>query len=195
MVDIHVWGCGIALRIPGKGCWGNPSSRPMLLGKQGPGGEELPADSQPGPQRHEASSAGRDAAADPGPLAVAAATEEFGSLGSDSFLPEHPEPSLYPVSPWLTGWRELRLLPACNHHCLRSFLLIHFYLGFPGDASGKGPACQCRRHKRCGFDLWVGEIPWRRAWQPTPNILTWSIPWTEEPGGLPSMGSQRVRPS
>ena len=25
------------------------------------------------------------------------------------------------------------------------------------------------------------------------NILTWRIPWTEEPGGLQSMGSQRVR--
>ena len=24
------------------------------------------------------------------------------------------------------------------------------------------------------------------------NILTWKIPWTEEPGGLLSMGSQRV---
>ena len=24
------------------------------------------------------------------------------------------------------------------------------------------------------------------------GILTWRIPWTEEPGGLPSMGSQRV---
>ena len=25
------------------------------------------------------------------------------------------------------------------------------------------------------------------------SILVWKIPWTEEPGGLPSMGSQRVR--
>ena len=25
------------------------------------------------------------------------------------------------------------------------------------------------------------------------NILTWKIPWTEEPGGLQSMGSQRIR--
>ena len=25
------------------------------------------------------------------------------------------------------------------------------------------------------------------------SILTWRIPWTEEPGGLQSMGSQRVR--
>ena len=24
------------------------------------------------------------------------------------------------------------------------------------------------------------------------NIIAWEIPWTEEPGGLPSMGSQRV---
>ena len=26
-----------------------------------------------------------------------------------------------------------------------------------------------------------------------PNILAWEIPWTEEPGGLQSMGLQRVR--
>ena len=25
------------------------------------------------------------------------------------------------------------------------------------------------------------------------RILAWRIPWTEEPGGLPSVGSQRVR--
>ena len=25
------------------------------------------------------------------------------------------------------------------------------------------------------------------------RILAWEIPWTEEPGGLQSMGSQRVR--
>ena len=24
---------------------------------------------------------------------------------------------------------------------------------------------------RCGFDPWVGKIPWRRAWQPTPVFL------------------------
>ena len=28
-------------------------------------------------------------------------------------------------------------------------------LGFPGGASGKEPVCQCRRHKRYGFDPWV----------------------------------------
>ena len=43
--------------------------------------------------------------------------------------------------------------------------------GFPGSASGKEPTCQCRRHKRCGFNPWVGKIPWRRAWQPTAVFL------------------------
>ena len=33
------------------------------------------------------------------------------------------------------------------------------------------PACQCRRPKRCRFYLWVGKIPWRRAWQPTVVFL------------------------
>ena len=31
------------------------------------------------------------------------------------------------------------------------------------------PIClQCRR---LGFDPWVGKIPWRREWQPTPVLL------------------------
>ena len=41
----------------------------------------------------------------------------------------------------------------------------------PGGASGKEPACQCRRHKRCRFNPWVGKNPWRRAWQPNPVFL------------------------
>ena len=43
--------------------------------------------------------------------------------------------------------------------------------GFPGDASGKEPAFQCKRPKRLRFDPWVGKIPWRRKWQPTPVLL------------------------
>ena len=35
-----------------------------------------------------------------------------------------------------------------------------------------------------------GMIPWRRAWQPTAVFLPGESPWTEEPGGLQSMGSQ-----
>ena len=45
---------------------------------------------------------------------------------------------------------------------------------------------------RLGFDPWVRKIPWSRAWQPTPVFLPGASPWTEEPGGPESMGSQRV---
>ena len=34
--------------------------------------------------------------------------------------------------------------------------------------NGKESACQGRR---CGFDPWVGKIPWGRKWQPTPVFL------------------------
>ena len=39
---------------------------------------------------------------------------------------------------------------------------------FPGGSRGKGSAFQCRRRR---FDLWVGKIPWRREWLPTPLFL------------------------
>ena len=46
---------------------------------------------------------------------------------------------------------------------------------------------------RPGFDPWVGKIPCRRAWQPTPVFLPRESPWTDEPGGLQSTGSQSLR--
>ena len=41
-------------------------------------------------------------------------------------------------------------------------LILHLK-GFPGGASGKEPARQCRRHKRCRFEPWFGKILWRKA--------------------------------
>ena len=64
--------------------------------------------------------------------------------------------------------------------------------GFPGGASGKDPACQCG---------WTSETQARSLGQEDPleeseatpsTILAWRIPWTEEPGGLRSMGLHRV---
>ena len=49
--------------------------------------------------------------------------------------------------------------------------VVVFRTTLPGGASGKEPACQCRRHKRCGFNPWVGKIPWRRKWQSTLGFL------------------------
>ena len=38
--------------------------------------------------------------------------------------------------------------------------------GFPGGASGKEPTCQCRRHRKCELNPWVGKIPFRRDGNP-----------------------------
>ena len=40
--------------------------------------------------------------------------------------------------------------------------------GLPWWLSGKEFTRQCRRHE---FNPWVGKIPWRRKWQPTPVVL------------------------
>ena len=45
------------------------------------------------------------------------------------------------------------------------------FLGLLRWHSGKESACQCRRHRRCGFDPWIGKISWRRKWQLTPVFL------------------------
>ena len=48
---------------------------------------------------------------------------------------------------------------------------LHANGSYPGGSGDEEPACRCRRCKRLGFDSWVGKIPWRRQWQPTPVFL------------------------
>ena len=64
-------------------------------------------------------------------------------------------------------------------------------LGLPGGASGKEPACKCRRLKRWAFNPQIGKIPWRRTWQPATILLS-----GESPGQSHLEGhSQRVAES
>ena len=70
--------------------------------------------------------------------------------------------------------------------------LYHDDWGFPGGASGKGPTCQYRTQR---FNPQVGKIPLEEGKAPHSSILAWRIPWTEKPGGLWSIGLQRVRHS
>ena len=46
-------------------------------------------------------------------------------------------------------------------------------------------------------ETWVWSLGWEdpleKRMATHSSILVWRIPWTEEPGGLQSMGSQRVR--
>ena len=60
---------------------------------------------------------------------------------------------------------------------------------FPGGSDGKELTCD------------VGDLIPSLSWEDPveevmathSSILAWRIPWTEEPGGIQSMGSQRIR--
>jgi len=62
-------------------------------------------------------------------------------------------------------------------------------LGFPGDSDGQDSACNAGDP---GSIPGSGRCPWRREWLPIAVLLPGESPRTEEPGGLQSMGSQRV---
>ena len=40
-------------------------------------------------------------------------------------------------------------------------------------------------------ETWVLEDSLEKGMAPHSSILAWNVPWTEEPGGLQSMGSQK----
>ena len=73
-----------------------------------------------------------------------------------------------------------------SKHSNSNISLIGYILGFPGNSDGKELACNAG-------DL--GLIPeWEDPLEKYySSILAWRIPWTEEPGGLQSMRSQRIR--
>ena len=74
----------------------------------------------------------------------------------------------------------------------RISLMTLSQMDFPGGSSGKESACQPRRYGGCGFDPCVGKIPLEEGMATYSTILAWRIPWTEDPGGLQSIGLQRV---
>ena len=61
-------------------------------------------------------------------------------------------------------------------------------LAFSGGSDGKESACN--------EDTWVQSLgqedPLEKGMETCSSILAWRMLWTEEPGGLQSMGSQRV---
>ena len=72
-----------------------------------------------------------------------------------------------------------------------------FLWDFPSGASGKNKQTkntyQFRRCKRSGFSSWVRKNPLEEKMETHSSILAWRIPWTQELGGLQSMGSQSIR--
>ena len=82
-------------------------------------------------------------------------------------------------------------LPTKNHIVKLWFFQQPYmdYYDFAGGSDGKSVCLQCRR-PRVQSPGW--EDPLEKEMTTHFSTLAWRIPWTEEPGGLQSMGSQRV---
>ena len=64
-------------------------------------------------------------------------------------------------------------------------------MDFPGGSVVKNLLAVLKTQKTCVRSLgW--EDPLEKGMTIYSSILAWRIPWTEEPGGLQSTGSQRV---
>ena len=75
---------------------------------------------------------------------------------------------------WLSDWTEQNSLNG----------------GIPGGSSGKERACQCRRLKEMLVRSLGWEDPLEEDMATHSSILAWRTLWTEEPGGLQSIGAQ-----
>ena len=60
--------------------------------------------------------------------------------------------------------------------------------GFPGGSDAKESACSAGDQGSI-----LGRVDPLEKGMATHSSIAWRIPWTEEPGGLQPMGSQRVR--
>ena len=71
------------------------------------------------------------------------------------------------ATPWTAAYQASPSMGVSRQEYWKVHCLFRFY----SLSSGKEPACQGRRPKRCGFDPLVGKFPWRRARQPIPVLL------------------------
>ena len=67
--------------------------------------------------------------------------------------------------------------------------MVEEYKDVPGGSAVENPPAM--------LETWVWSLAWEdpleEGMATHSSILAWRIPWTEEPGGLQSMRSQRVR--
>ena len=94
-----------------------------------------------------------------------------GDLPNSGIKPRSPAYAGRCFNLWATkGTNTIREVPTSrNNHLPKASLPTAITLGLWGWLSSKEFTCKCRR---CRFDPWVGKVPWRRKWQPTPIFLS-----------------------
>ena len=103
------------------------------------------------------------------------------------------------VSMWVTLILEYWTKDFCGYiHVLlyRFFFLVMSFLGFWGFFLRASLLAQSIKNLPAVQETWVRSLGWEGPLETEmathSSILAWKISWTQEPGGLQSMGSQRV---
>ena len=143
--------------------------------------------------------------------------DQLQSLLKAPYIPTRGFMLLLALSPSVVTPRTVPI----RHLCPWDFFRQEYWSGLPFHLHGISPMCSCisalqkdslplshhgswsslvaqlanglpamrenRVHSLGGID------PLEKGMAPHSSILAWRIPWTEEPGGLQPMGSQRVR--
>ena len=94
-------------------------------------------------------------------------------------------PQLKKLNLLLVWGRNKGIEKEVKHKYLAAFIMVHVSL--VAQMVKSLPAMKETRVQGLGW-----EDPLKKEMATHSSILVWEIPWTEEPGGLQSMGSQRV---
>ena len=90
---------------------------------------------------------------------------------------------------WVCRWlKEQRITEMKDQKFIEHLGNLNYHIG----SDGKSICLQCGRPR---FDPWIRKIPLEKEMATHSSTHAWKIPWTEEPGGPQSMGSQRVGPT
>ena len=83
------------------------------------------------------------------------------------------------------------------HTCIHTCVDITHMITYIGIYTWASLVAQRLKHLPAMWETWVRSLgredPLQEEMGTYSSILAWRILWTEEPGGLQSMGSQRVR--
>ena len=107
------------------------------------------------------------------------------ALQRDTSSPD--EVTTLPLYPSLPAQLLCSTYTACSH--------LSFYNYIP--KRGASLVAQMVKNLPAVQETWVPSLDWedplKEGRATNSSILAWRIPWTEEPGGLQSIGSHRVR--
>ena len=101
--------------------------------------------------------------------------------------------SVLPGSQNLGQWSTYFFLKRTNRKYFQLCRLNDLYRGFPNGSVVKNLPAKTGHTRDAGSIPWLSKIPGKQEMATHFSVLAWKIPWTEESGRLPSMGSQRVR--